>query len=66
MTHPDKNRKADTPHIESVPATEPAEVPRSGSGAGTALSAMLKKRKMRVTRDTDTDPQTPAPEGKTE
>jgi hypothetical protein len=28
-------------------------IPRSGSGAGTALLAMLKKRQMRATRDMD-------------
>ena len=39
-------------------APEPhAEVPRSGAGAGTALSAMLKKRQMRATRDTEPDVQ---------
>jgi len=52
---------------KKAPPTEPAEtrtdVPRSGSGAGTALYAMLKKRQMRATRDADPDlppPQAPA------
>ena len=39
-------------------APEPhAEVPRSGAGAGTALFAMLKKRQMRATGDTEPDVQ---------
>jgi hypothetical protein len=44
------------------PANLPPEpipfIPRSGSGSGTALTAMLKKRQMRVKRDTEN----PAPE----
>jgi hypothetical protein len=47
---------------KKTPADAPPEpipyIPRSGSGAGTALVAMLKKRQMRVTRDTET----PAPD----
>lgn len=45
-----------------TPADVPPEpipyIPRSGSGAGTALMAMLKKRQMRVKRDTEN----PSPE----
>lgn len=42
---------------EKTPARAPAEpvpyIPRSGCGAGTALVAMLKKRQMRATRDSE-------------
>ena len=42
---------------EKTPADVPPEpipyIPRSGSGAGTALAAMLKKRQMRANRDTE-------------
>jgi hypothetical protein len=45
------------------PTPEPAKLPdghttalRSGSGAGTALVAMLKRRQMRASRDVEPDP----------
>lgn len=48
---------------KKAPAGVPPEpipyIPRSGSGADTALVAMLKKRQMHATRDTED----PAPEG---
>jgi hypothetical protein len=44
---PEKKTPADAP-----PAPIPY-LPRSGAGAGTALVAMLKKRQMRVNRDTE-------------
>jgi hypothetical protein len=55
MTRQDKNKTA--PDEVAEPHTE---VPRSGAGAGTALSAMLRKRQMRATRDTEADAQPPA------
>jgi hypothetical protein len=47
------------------PAEPRTEVPRSGAGAGTAMFAMLKKRQMRATRDTEPESQPPAPARKT-
>ena len=35
------------------------DVPRSGAGAGTAMFAMLRKRQMRASRDTEPDVQPP-------
>jgi hypothetical protein len=58
MSRQDENKNAVTPPTE--PTGAPSEVPRSGAGAGTALSAMLKKRQMRVTRDAEPEPQSPA------
>jgi hypothetical protein len=42
--------------IATTPA-DTAALPRSGAGAGTALAAMLKKRQMRPSRDSE--PQVP-------
>ena len=43
------------PHLEP-PADGGADGSRNGSGAQTALLAMLKKRTMRVNRDADGEP----------
>jgi hypothetical protein len=59
MSRQDEKKNTVTPPAETAGGA-PAEVPRSGAGAGTAMSAMLKKRQMRVTRDADADPQSPA------
>ena len=60
MSRPENKKKGETPPILPIqPSDAPAEVPRSGAGAGSALFAMLKKRQMGVTRDVETDPQTP-------
>jgi hypothetical protein len=52
-----KKKTAPPPSVQRVDAN--TAVPRSGSGAGTALQAMLKKRQMRVTRDPDPEPEPP-------
>ena len=54
MTRQDKTKTAPDEAAESH-----TEVPRSGAGAGTALSAMLRRRQMRATRDTEADAQPP-------
>jgi hypothetical protein len=58
-----KKKAAPLPSVKRVDANPP--VPRSGSGAGTALLAMLKKRQMRVTRDAEPEPPPAGPEKKT-
>jgi hypothetical protein len=51
------------PKTDPVPGEVPEDdgnaVPRSGSGAGTALLAMLRKRQMRA----GAEPQAPLPDG---
>jgi hypothetical protein len=42
-----------TTPLPAPAADDTAAVPRSGSGAGTALAAMLKKRQMRPSRDAE-------------
>lgn len=56
MNSDDSNKKK-TP-AAAVPADRPPTIQHSGSGAETALLAMLKKRQMRASRDAD--PQLPA------
>jgi hypothetical protein len=51
-----QDRKGNPP---AVPAEPDKEVPRSGAGAGSALSAMLRKRQMRAAGDAEPDPQAP-------
>jgi hypothetical protein len=58
MSRQDNDRQPSVAPME--PTDSRVEVPRSGAGAGTALSAMLRKRQMRVTRDAESDGQPPA------
>jgi hypothetical protein len=52
---PGEDRKARPPNPTTSPLDGTSESGSSGSGAQTALLEMLRKRRMRVTRDPDSE-----------